>query len=173
LGDLGAAERHFQASLSMARETRHDWGEAYALAGLARAALALQQRDEAREHLGEALTRVRKFAVDGVLMLVLTGIAELYEATGAPEQAYELASLVVTHPMSWHETKARARRTLAATEHLVGPSAAQLAPIEPGDLWPMVEQLQASLARGVARAVPAEPAQQRAPTPQRNVSTGN
>src|SRR5262249_12878444 len=64
-GDPVAAERHFQASLALAREIGHDWSAAYALAGLARAALALERPDEAREYLYEALTKAQKYGVDG------------------------------------------------------------------------------------------------------------
>jgi tetratricopeptide (TPR) repeat protein len=60
-GDPAAAEHHFQASLASARENDHDWSAAYALAGLARAELALQRPDEAREHLYEALTKAQKY----------------------------------------------------------------------------------------------------------------
>jgi predicted ATPase/DNA-binding SARP family transcriptional activator len=161
LGDWAAAERHFQTSLAITREVIHVWAEPYALAGLARAVLALQRHDEAAEYLGEALAKAQKFGADGILMLVLTGIAELHEATGAPEQAHALASLVIAYQISWHETKARARRILAATERLVSSSATPVVPIEPDNLWPMVERLQASLA------------QQRAVAPHGNLATGH
>ena len=80
-------------------------------------------------------------------MVVLAGIAEVYAATGAPEQAHPLASLVIAHPISWHETKARAQRIQAAT-------ATELfeLPSNPGcahrssNLWSVVEHLQESLA---------------------------
>src|SRR4029450_10161071 len=97
-----------------ARKTDHDWSAAYALAGLARAALALQRPNQARKYLYDALTKAQKYGTDGIMMVVLAGIAEVYAATGASEEAHQLASLVVAHPMSWHETKARAKRIQAA-----------------------------------------------------------
>lgn len=146
-GDPLAAERHFQASLALAKEIGHDWPAAYALAGLARAALALQRPDEARNHLYEALTKARKYGADGIMMVVLAGIAEVHAAMGAPEQAHRLASLVVAHPMSWHETKARAQRIqAAAAEHLSSPGP-PVAHAEPDNLWSAVEHLQESLVR--------------------------
>jgi predicted ATPase/DNA-binding SARP family transcriptional activator len=145
-GDPAAAERHFQASLASARENDHDWSAAYALAGLARAVLALQRPDEAREYLYEALTKAQKYGTDGIMMVVLTGIADVYAATGAPEQAHPLASLVVAHPMSWHETKARAQRIQAATAVRLNSSAPAVVHTEPGTLWSVVEHLQVSLA---------------------------
>ncbi len=145
-GDPAAAERHFQASLALASETGHDWPAVYALAGLARAALALQRPDEARAYLYEALTKAQKYGADGIMMVVLAGIAEVYAATGAPEKAHPLASLVIAHPISWNETKARARRIQAATAEHLSSSATQVVHTESGNLWSVVEQLQESLA---------------------------
>jgi predicted ATPase/tetratricopeptide (TPR) repeat protein len=146
-GDPAAAERHFQASLAVAREVGHEWPAAYALAGLARAALALRRPDEAREYLCEALAKAQKYGADGITMVVLTGIAELYAATGAPEKAYPLAALVIGHPMSWHETRARAQRIQAAAAEHPSFSASAVAHAESGNLWSVVEHLQESLAR--------------------------
>jgi predicted ATPase len=164
-GDPAAAEHHFHASFVIARDIGHDWPTIYALGGLARAALAFQRLDEARGYLCEGLTKSSQYGVDGILMLLLTGIAELYEATGAPEQAYALASLVVMHPVTWHETKARAQRTRGAAEEHLTALSTPVVPIETGDLVSLVEQLQASLARGDALAIQAEPAQQRPHSP--------
>jgi predicted ATPase/DNA-binding SARP family transcriptional activator len=144
--DPAASARHFQASLGLASEIGYDWPAAYALAGLARAALARQQPNEAREYLYKALAKAQKYGADGVTMVVLTGIAEMYAATGAPEQAHPLASLVIAHPISWNETKARARRIQAATAEHLRSSAALMAQPDPGDLWPVVAQLQERLA---------------------------
>jgi tetratricopeptide (TPR) repeat protein len=146
-GDPAAAERHFQASLAIASETSHDWPAAYALAGLARAALALQRPDEAREYLYEALTKAQKYGADGIMMVVLAGIAEVYAATGAPEKAHPLASLVIAHPMSWHETKARAQRIQAVTAEHLSTAATPVAHAGSGNIWSVVEHLQESLAR--------------------------
>jgi tetratricopeptide (TPR) repeat protein len=146
-GDPAAAEGHFQMSLAMASETGHDWPAVYALAGLARAVLALQRHDEARGYLYEALTKAQKYGADGIMMVVLTGIAEVYAATGAPEKAHPLASLVIAHPMSWHETKARAQRIQAATAERLSSSATSVVHTESGNLWSVVEHLQESLAR--------------------------
>jgi tetratricopeptide (TPR) repeat protein len=145
-GDPTAAKRHFQASLVSARITDHDWSAAYALAGLARAALALQRPDEAREYIYEALAKAQKYGADGIVLVVLAGIAEVYAATGAPEQAHTLASLVIAHPMSWNETKARAQRIQAATAERLHPSSTPILHTQSGKLWSVVEQLQESLA---------------------------
>lgn len=147
-GDPGAAERHFQASLAAARATGHEWAEIYALAGLARAALALQQPDRAREQLSEALTKAQKHGDDGIVMAVLTGIAELFAATGLRERAHTLAALVIAHPMSWHETKARAQRINAAAAEQVSAPASAAAPDEWPELRSAVERLQARIAQG-------------------------
>jgi predicted ATPase/DNA-binding SARP family transcriptional activator len=145
--DQASAERHFQASLAMAREIGHDWCATYALAALARTALVLGRPDQARVYLREALTKAQKYGVDGIMMVVFAGIAELY-AADAPEQAHPLASLVIAHPMSWHETRARAQLVQAATaEHLSGP-AATTTPMETGNLGSVIERLQESLAPG-------------------------
>jgi tetratricopeptide (TPR) repeat protein len=146
-GDPAAAERHFQASLAIAREIGHDWPAAYALAGLARAVLALQRPDEARERLYEALTKAQKYGADGIMMVVLTGIAEVYAVTGAPEKAHPLATLVIAHPMSWHETKARVQGIQAATAEQLSRSATPVVQTESGNLWSVVEHLRESLAR--------------------------
>ena len=79
-------------------------------------------------------------------MVVLTGIAEVSAATGAPEEAHLLASLVVAHPMSWHETKARAQRIQAATAEHLNSLAPPVEHTESGTLWSVVEHLQESLA---------------------------
>jgi hypothetical protein len=146
-GDPAASERHFQASLAAAREAGHEWAAVYALVGLARAALALQRHDEARAHLSGALTKAEKHGADGIVMVVLTGIAEMCTATGVPEQAYRLASLVMAHPMSWHETKAQAQRIQAATAEHLSSSATPVVHTGSGALWSVVEHLQESLAR--------------------------
>jgi predicted ATPase/DNA-binding SARP family transcriptional activator len=145
-GDPAAAERHFQASLALASEVDYDWPAVYALAGLARAALALGRPGEARGYLYEALTKAQKYSAEGIMMVVLASIAELFAASGAPESAHPLASLVVAHPMTWHETRAQAQRVQAATAERLGASAATVMPLEAGNLWSVVEHLQESLA---------------------------
>jgi tetratricopeptide (TPR) repeat protein len=145
-GDPETAERHFQASLAGARETGHEWAAIYALVGLARAALALQRCNVALEYLYEALAKAQKQGADGIVMVVLTGIAEAYAATGMPEHAHSLASLVTAHPISWHETKAQAQRIQAAAAEHLSASASAVAYTEWSDLRSVVERLQASLA---------------------------
>jgi hypothetical protein len=76
------------------------------------------------------------------MMVVLTGIAEVSAATGAPEEAHLLASLVVAHPMSWHETKERAQRIQAATADHLNSSASPAEHTQSGTLWSVVEHLQ-------------------------------
>ena len=77
---------------------------------------------------------------------VLTGIAELYAATGVPANAHALASLVIAHPMSWRETKARAQLIHVATAAHMSASGAPMVDTEPRHFWTAVKQLQASLA---------------------------
>jgi hypothetical protein len=79
-------------------------------------------------------------------MVVLTSIAEMYAATGGPEKAHPLASLVIAHPMTWHETKARAQRVQAATAVQLSSSATPVEHTEWGSLWSVVEHLQEHLA---------------------------
>ena len=80
------------------------------------------------------------------MMVVLMGIAEVYAATGVPEKAHLLISLVIAHPMTWHETKARAQQIQAATAEHLSSSATPVMHTESDNLWLVIEHLQERLA---------------------------
>lgn len=65
------------------------------------------------KNVPSVLAESRKYA-----LVALAGVAELFAATGEAEQAWDLATLVVNHHVSWRETKEKVRAVL---EGIKGP----------------------------------------------------
>lgn len=120
LGDIARSlahyqesEKQFQKSLAYAQSMNHEWGVSYALTGLARAAILLQQYDDARSHLAEALQVVMALDEPGTLLAVVSAAATLHAALGHSEYAVELGALVTNHFATWREVKTEAAALLA------------------------------------------------------------
>jgi predicted ATPase/DNA-binding SARP family transcriptional activator len=99
------AQENFAKSAELARATRHTWTLIYALNGLGRTQVALQNLDLARRYFKEALELSSRVKDKGVSLVVITGVAELLSCLGQAQEAIELGSLVENHFASWHETK--------------------------------------------------------------------
>jgi tetratricopeptide (TPR) repeat protein len=112
--DFGEAERQFAESLKFALAAGHSWGMSYALTGLGRACSGSGNYARSRDYLKQALQRAKEADELGIALVALAGVADLLAATGEAEQAWDLATLVVNHHVSWRETKERAQAVLEA-----------------------------------------------------------
>lgn len=57
----------------------------------------------------------------GLIMIALTGIADLLAATAENKRAIELAAFVLGHHASWQETKEQAATVLASASSKLPP----------------------------------------------------
>src|SRR5690606_33357746 len=85
---------------------------AYALAGLGRAQMALRDYEEARKYFRRALRRALRASDQGVTLVVLGAVTSLYAETGDAEEALALGTLILEHPVTWHETREQVQATL-------------------------------------------------------------
>lgn len=104
-GDFATAIGYFTQSVELARHTRHDWAAVYALNGLGRSELGLNNIGTARRHFLQALEHALKTGDHGITLVALAGCAELLCQEGRSEEAVRLASLVNSHYAAWRETK--------------------------------------------------------------------
>jgi predicted ATPase len=147
-GNFAEAEEQFSRSLEYAREPDHDWGVAYARAGLARATIALGAYDKAYEHLIRAFVRVISSNEQGIILLALAALAHYLAAVGKRETAVMLAIVVQQHHGSWRETRKRVEPVLALKQKL---TPAQIAEAEAEgqqrqkDVWQLAAAMLADL----------------------------
>jgi predicted ATPase/DNA-binding SARP family transcriptional activator len=143
LDDFAEAERQFSASLESAHAADHHWGMSYALTGLGRAWLGLENYGAAREYFREALQHAKEADELGVALVALAGLAALYAATAEPKRAWNLATQVLNHHVSWRETREIAASILDAAKDAL-PEVPAVKPLETGnpmDLWPELDRL--------------------------------
>jgi hypothetical protein len=86
----------------------------YALNGLGRSQLALQNLDLAARNLEEALELSSRVKDRGIALVVLAGVAELLDCLEKPQEAIELGSLVESNFAGWRETRNHALTMLEA-----------------------------------------------------------
>jgi tetratricopeptide (TPR) repeat protein len=113
-GDFTSAAQQFLLSAEFAQVTRHAWATAYALNGLGRSEVGLQNSKAARQHFLEALQYAFKTGDHGIALVTLAGYAELLCQESAPDMAVQLGSLVSNHYATWRETRDSAARLLSA-----------------------------------------------------------
>ncbi|MFW6185006.1 MAG: NB-ARC domain-containing protein, partial [Chloroflexota bacterium] len=147
-GDYEEAARQFQASLNQARATSHDWAMAYALVGMGRAALGLGQYDAARKYLYRWLRRAQRTSDQSVALMALAAVTALYATVGETDAALSLGALLLTHPITWRETREQVQAVLDSLSSSGGGGAAALRAAPPAGeqppLWDVVaQQLQA------------------------------
>ena len=117
-GEYRQAQLYFQQSRDHAQANNHDWAMAYALAGLGRTAVRLEEVDAARLNLAAALQSAQQTGDRGITLVVLARVAQFYAAIGETDSAVELATLVAEHPVSWRETRAQATTVLESITNL-------------------------------------------------------
>ncbi|HSM59080.1 MAG TPA: protein kinase [Candidatus Sulfomarinibacteraceae bacterium] len=146
-GDYQEAARQFQESLNQARATSHDWAMAYALVGMGRAALGLGQYDAARKYLYRGLRRAQATSDQSVALVALAAVTALYATVGETDAALSLGALVLTHPITWRETREQVQAVLDTLSSSAARPAAPPGVAPTGErppLWNVVaQQLQA------------------------------
>jgi tetratricopeptide (TPR) repeat protein len=111
-GDFRSARQHFLESVSHSRTANHTWMIAYTENGLGRSELALGHYAAAEKHALEALRQATRSGDQGIILVVLAAYAELLYQQGKVEKSLQLASLVSSHILTWHETRKQATALL-------------------------------------------------------------
>jgi len=122
-GDFSAASGYFRQSMELALNTRHEWAVAYALNGLGRSELGLQNLTAARQHFLKALQYAFETGDRGILLVTLQGYAELLYQEAELEMAARFGSLVNSHYDTWRETRNLASSLLDSLQNAM-PAAA-------------------------------------------------
>jgi tetratricopeptide (TPR) repeat protein len=112
--DYQMAEENFAKSAELARVAKHTWMLIYALNGLGKTQVALQNLDRAGWHFEEALELSSRVKDKGIALVVIAGVAELLTSLGQAQEAIELGFMVENHFASWRETKHRMSTSLAS-----------------------------------------------------------
>jgi len=120
-GDTLLARYHWQEasdaflkSLEYARAAHHEWMTAYALNGLGRAQLYLNDLESAGAQMLGALNTVRKVHDPGITLTILDGLSEFHAKRESHERAALLSLFVWQHFATWNEIKARASQLTEA-----------------------------------------------------------
>ena len=111
-GDYQAAQEAFSTSADLALATKHTWTISYALTGLGRSALGLNDPASAQKHLEQAARLTVRTMDKGIALVVILGFANLLASKRSQVRAAELGGLVQSHFASWHETKKQASSLL-------------------------------------------------------------
>jgi predicted ATPase len=147
-GDFAEAEAQFTKSLKYAQEPDHDWGIAYARAGLARATTALEAYDKAHEHLIRAFSRTLSSNEQGIILRALAVMSHYAASQGDLKTAFMLALLVKQHHASWRETKTQVEPVLMFKQKLTPQTLAQAeaeAQQRQKNIWQLAADLLADL----------------------------
>jgi tetratricopeptide (TPR) repeat protein len=142
-GDFEAARRHFMESIKHSRTANHTWMIAYVEQGRGRAELRLRQQASAEKHILKALKLAVTSRDQGITLVTLIAYAELLEQQGKLEKSIQLATTVLTHVLTWQETRKQAASLLAVLKKSI--PGAKFAKAEnrgkSTDLWKLVDQL--------------------------------
>jgi hypothetical protein len=115
---------------------------------LARATIALEAYDKAREHLIRAFSRTIASNEQGIILVALAVMARYLAATGDLKTAVMLAILVQQHHGSWRETKMQVESVLALKQKLTPEQAAGAeaeAQERQKDVWQLAADMLAAL----------------------------
>lgn len=140
-GDAGAAEANFRSAVELAERTNHLWQRAYCLNGLGKAVAITGKTAEAAGHFGQALRSGYDTGDPGVVLAIFSGIAGFCERCGEHERAQELARIILSHSLSWLET----RREAAAILGVGSETATNRSGSEPFELGSAMEQAMSHL----------------------------
>jgi predicted ATPase/DNA-binding CsgD family transcriptional regulator len=108
------ALKYFQEYVKYARQDNHLWSMAQAQAKLALAHAYLGELEQSRQELQTALTEMRDWGKDDLILQILLAEPVCLLQERRSEEAIELSAFILTHPVSWNETKQQAKRTLEA-----------------------------------------------------------
>lgn len=108
------AQESFTKSAELARTAKHTWMLIYALSGLGRSHVALQNVDLAARSFAEALELSNRVQDRGITLVVLGRMAEFLSCLEQLTEAVELSSMVENHFASWRETKDQTAALLSA-----------------------------------------------------------
>jgi ATP/maltotriose-dependent transcriptional regulator MalT len=106
-GDTVCAYAHYRAGLAVCQRLDDLGGSAYAYCGLSRAACTAGDQAEAHHFLEEAFRLAKRLGDRSVLLELVYTAAGLIAAARA-ERALQLVGVVLRHPASSQDTKARA-----------------------------------------------------------------
>jgi tetratricopeptide (TPR) repeat protein len=152
--DYQLAQESFAKSAELARAVKHNWSLIYALNGLGKSQIALQNFNIAAQYFEEALELSARVKDKGIALVVLGGMAELFTCLGQPQEAIELSSLVENHFASWREIKDQMTALLTSLKKSSKVEEYRRAQ-KTGrslDLWETVDRLVAELHQNKGRA---------------------
>jgi predicted ATPase/DNA-binding SARP family transcriptional activator/tetratricopeptide (TPR) repeat protein len=108
-GDFNLAKQHFSDGIEWARRTFHPWQEAYISFGLGKAELGSGDLDKSRHYLAHGLRlALADEDAGGLVLMGIVRVAKLYQATGGSQRVDDLIEIILSHPLSWHETRREA-----------------------------------------------------------------
>jgi predicted ATPase/DNA-binding SARP family transcriptional activator len=142
-GDYKAALAAFSKSAKLAEDSKHTWTIIYALTGLGRSAMGLDDRTAAQKHLEQAASLTIRARDKGIALVVTGAFAALLASKGKSIHAVELAALVQSHFASWQETKKQAS-SLLESERASLPKSKFNQAVERGcslDVWVTIRSL--------------------------------
>lgn len=108
MGDYAQAEALIEESLATWRAMDQWIGVAVAQTNMAFISIASRKWASAQQMLIDVLQTAQDMHMVPMGLDVLSGFAMLFVAEGNTEQAAGLLALILDHPASWHETRARA-----------------------------------------------------------------
>jgi predicted ATPase/DNA-binding SARP family transcriptional activator len=108
-GNYMQAEQLFSQSIEWAQRTVHPWQEAYGSFGLAKAYLGQGNLAKSRHHFTHGLRlALANEDAGGLALMGIAGVAKLYHHTGDTQRAAKLVELILSHPLTWEETRRQA-----------------------------------------------------------------
>lgn len=122
-GELAESERLYRRSLALARDIGDQAVVALALRGLGEMACATGDYAAAARYFAEGLPLVVEGRQMRLMLTYLASAGHWLLQTGRPAEAAGPLALARDHPASDHETRARARRLLAAVAAALPPEA--------------------------------------------------
>ncbi len=128
-GSRTEAYRLAAESLAAAERLGTPWEQAGAYYSLGKAAMALDNLDEARQHLRWAVMLAAGAKSAMMLTRHLVGVARLWLYTGQPEAAAEILVVVQRHPATWQSARDDAERLLGLLPPDIAAAAQQREPL--------------------------------------------
>lgn len=124
-GELATAVAHFEACLQYSLADGHFYSSAYAATRLAQIDLLCDDPAGASGWLKRAIGYAGDWLNMGLMLIVLTGFAQLALAEGRSDEALRLAALILAHPACYSETREKATAVAEAARARLSPDAAE------------------------------------------------
>ncbi|MCB0165536.1 MAG: tetratricopeptide repeat protein [Anaerolineae bacterium] len=103
--DLATAAQLAEESLTLCQELDHRTGEITPYTILGEVALGLGKFDIAGQHFRQASQIACEVWQPALALHALVGLARLFASVGEKEQAYDTATFILHHPISWKWSK--------------------------------------------------------------------